>query len=85
MSRKIEELDAQIAQLKARKQKLVARESAEARRIRTRQAAILGAWLMANDQAQVERIKAALVRPQDRAAFGLQADDSSADTSPAGA
>lgn len=37
-----------------------------------RQKIILGGWLLTNDLARVEEIKVALVRDQDRAAFGLQ-------------
>lgn len=72
MPKSVSELDAEIEKLKARKAKLVARETSEQRKVRTRQAAILGGWLMAREPAAVERIKALLTRPQDRAAFGLE-------------
>jgi hypothetical protein len=71
MGRTVAELDEKIRQLQARKQKLAAREAAEARRRRTRQAAILGGWLMGNDPQRVREIVASLTRPQDRAAFDL--------------
>lgn len=71
MPKTVAEIDAEIQKLKAKKAQMVARETAEQRRARTRQAAILGGWLMANEPATVERIKSALTRPQDRKAFGL--------------
>ena len=68
--RTIEELDKKLEQLKARKAQLLARESTTQRRVRTRQAIILGGWLLANRPEIVEEVKAQLVRPQDLSAFG---------------
>lgn len=67
--RTIEELDRKLEQLKARKAQLLARESSTQRRLRTRQAIILGGWLLANRPEIVEEVKAQLVRPQDLSAF----------------
>lgn len=68
--RTIAELDKKLEQLKARKAQLLARESTTQRRLRTRQAIILGGWLLANRPEIVEEVKAHLVRPQDLSAFG---------------
>ena len=77
MSReRIESIDQQINALKMRRSRILREESEAARRLRTRQAIILGTWLMDQDLAMVERIKARLTRPQDRAAFGLDQDGS---------
>jgi hypothetical protein len=48
MAQRIEDLDKRIEQLRARRQKLVARESVKARSLRTRQAVIIGTWIMGN-------------------------------------
>ena len=68
--RTIAELDKKLEQLKARKAQLLVRESTTQRRLRTRQAIILGGWLLANRPEIVEEVKAQLVRPQDLSAFG---------------
>lgn len=68
--RTIAELDKKLEQLKARKAQLLARESTTQRRQRTRQAIILGGWLLTNRPEIVEEVKAQLVRPQDLSAFG---------------
>lgn len=72
MSKTLAEIEAKIEQLKARKQAIQARESQRERKARARQAIILGAWVQANRPDVVEACKAALTRPQDRAAFGLE-------------
>lgn len=72
MARTVADIDKEIEQLRARRATLVAKESDAERRIRTRQAAILGGWLLANDPALVETIKNKLTRDQDRNAFGLE-------------
>ena len=72
MPRSVSDIDKAIEQLKALRAAKVAKESSEERRIRTRRAAILGGWLLANDPDQVELIKGKLVRDQDRKAFGLE-------------
>lgn len=71
MPKSIEQIDAEIEKLKAKRAQIAARETAEQRRKRTQQAIIVGTWVIANDQATVERVKASLTRPQDRRAFGL--------------
>lgn len=72
MSDKLAALDARIEQLKARKAKILARQSEQDRKARARQAIIIGAWVQANRPELVEEIKAGLTRDQDRAAFGLE-------------
>lgn len=83
MPRTIADIEKEIAQLQARRAQLVAKETQEERKARTRQAAILGGWLLANDSEYVERIKTKLTRPQDRKAFGLEPIEPT--TSPGGA
>ena len=73
MPRTVTDIDKEIELLKAKRAALVARESNAQRRIRTRKAAILGGWIMANDPHLAERIASRLVRDQDRRAFGLPA------------
>ena len=67
----IEEIDKQIAQLKAKKMAMTAREGKLSRNVRTRQQIILGGWLLANDPQRTDKIKSLLTRAQDRAAFAL--------------
>lgn len=64
-------LELKIKQLKARHAKLLAHENSIERAKRTRQAIIIGSWLMANDPQRVEQIIAGLTRDQDRSAFDL--------------
>jgi hypothetical protein len=64
-------IDRHLEALKARRAQLIARLSAEDRRNRTRQAIILGGWLMTRRPDLVEQIKCELQRTQDRKAFGL--------------
>jgi len=71
MAKTIAELDQEIKQLQARKQKLATLEAAAERKRLERQKIILGGWLMSQRPDMVEHIKGALTRPQDRAAFGL--------------
>jgi hypothetical protein len=66
---KLDELEKKIAQLKARKEKILAVASRKDRAKRTRQAIILGSWLMANEPAKVAQIVAGLTRDQDKKAF----------------
>ena len=70
-SDRIAAIDKQLEMLKSRRSQLVARASVEERRLRTRQAIILGTWLMTNHPDLVDEIKKQLERPQDRKAFGL--------------
>lgn len=71
MGKTVAELDEKIRQLQAQKQRIAARDAAERRKRRNRQAIILGGWLMANDPQRVQQIVELLTRPQDRAAFDL--------------
>lgn len=66
----IAELDRRLDQLRMRKAELVARENATLRRTRTRQAVILGTWMLSNRPEWVEEVKSMLNRPQDLAVFG---------------
>lgn len=72
MAKTIAELEKAIAQLNQQKLQLQAQEEKKKRALETKQKAILGGWLMANDPDQVKRIVAKLKRPQDRKAFNLQ-------------
>lgn len=76
MTDKIKALDDQIKKLQERKNKMLAKAQSEVRKKRTRQAVILGAWLIEKRPDLVEQIKAQLVRPQDLAAFGIEAKKS---------
>ena len=69
MGKTVAELDEKIRQLQAQKQRIAARDAAERRKRRNRQASILGGWLMVNDPQRVRQIVELLTRPQDRAAF----------------
>lgn len=69
----ISDLNRKLEQLRQRKVQLMAREHTAERRLRTRQAVILGSWMMSHRPAWVEDAKTQLERPQDRAAFGLPA------------
>lgn len=77
----IAEIDLQMAQLKALREKLAARESVEKRKNETRQKIILGGFLLENDPAMVEMIKGKLKRPQDLKAFGISPSSASAPAS----
>ncbi len=74
-SDRIAAIDRQLEMLKSRRSQLVARVTVEQRRLRTRQAIILGTWLMTNHPDLVYEIKKQLERPQDRKAFGLDGGD----------
>ena len=66
----ISDLNRKLEQLRQRKAQLVAREHTAERRLRTRQAVILGSWMMSHRPAWVEEVKSMLNRPQDLAVFG---------------
>lgn len=69
---KIQALEQQILQLKNRLTQELARESDAERKRRSRQAIILGTWLLKNQPKHALAIASkALRRDQDRAAFGL--------------
>ena len=73
MNQAIQDLDLKISQLQARKAKLAARETAAQRKTRTRQAIIIGSWILENRPSVAEEAKNALTRKQDRECFGLAA------------
>ena len=73
MAKTIAELDQEIKQLQARKQKLATLEAAAERKRLERQKIILGGWLMSQRPDLVSEIVGQLTRPQDRALFGLPA------------
>jgi hypothetical protein len=75
MTKRIDDIDRQLSQLKARRALLLAQQDSAERRRRTRQAIILGTWLMSNRADLIGHIQAQLVRPQDRRAFGLPETD----------
>ena len=68
---RLQDIDSKLVELLAKKRAIEFEQTAAQRRARNHQCVILGAWLMANDEDAVERIKGQLSRPQDRAAFGL--------------
>lgn len=72
MARTLSDIDKQIEQLKAQRQKIVVKEAHVKRSNETRQKTILGGWLMAHNPSLTSEIIASLRRPQDRAAFGLE-------------
>jgi hypothetical protein len=67
----IESIDLKLQQLKNRRAQLLARQSVAERKRSTRQAIIVGKWLMAKKPEIVVAISKVLERDQDRAAFGL--------------
>ena len=75
MKQTIANLDKKLDQLRARKAQLLARDGAAMRSARTRQAIILGTWLLAHRPDLVDEVTAQLTRPQDIKAFGNMASD----------
>ncbi len=71
MPQGIDSIDKQIEQLKARRHKLLARETATQRKERTRQAIVVGSWIIEHRPQWADEVRRSLVRPQDRAVFGL--------------
>ncbi|MCV2366578.1 hypothetical protein [Roseateles oligotrophus] len=72
MSRQnIEAIEQQLIRLKNRRAQLLARESDAARKRRTRQAVIIGTWIMTNKPELATAIARKLPREQDRATFGF--------------
>lgn len=67
----IESIDLKLQQLKNQRAQLLARQCATERKRITRQAIIIGKWIMARKPELVIAIAKVLVRPQDRWAFGL--------------
>lgn len=67
----IADYDKTIEDIKRRRATLIKEVDKTARKKRSRQAFIVGGWLLANDEKMVEKIKLLLVRDQDRIAFDL--------------
>jgi hypothetical protein len=81
MARTVVEIDKQIEQLKAYRQKLAVHEAQKKRASENRQKAIIGGWVMSNRPELVQEIVSQLKRPQDRRAFELPDESSEAPTS----
>jgi pantothenate kinase-related protein Tda10 len=62
-------IEEKIKQLKAQHAAILAKTNKSERAKRTRQAVILGGWLMANEPQKVAQIVASLTREQDKKAF----------------
>ena len=70
-SRSIESIDLKMLQLKNERSQLLAKQCDAERKLNTRQAIIIGKWLMARKPELVTAISKVLERAQDRAAFDL--------------
>ncbi|MFI8616370.1 hypothetical protein ACIGHN_12790 [Acidovorax sp. NPDC077693] len=70
-SRSIESIDLKMLQLKNQRSQLLAKQCDKERKRSTRQAIIIGKWIMARKPELVAAIAKVLDRTQDRAAFGL--------------
>lgn len=70
-SRSIESIDLKMLQLKNERSQLLAKQCDAERKLNTRQAIIIGKWLMARKPELVTAIAKVLERRQDRAAFNL--------------
>ena len=75
----IASIDLKLAQLKNQRAQLLARECVAERKRSTRQAIIIGKWLMARKPELVTAISKVLERAQDRAAFDLPPHKDEAD------
>ena len=67
----IESIDIKLQQLKPRRAQLLAQHDAAERKRITRQAVIIGKWIMSKRPELVSEIAGMLVRDQDRAVFKL--------------
>ena len=67
----IQSIDIKLQQLKNRRSQLLAKQCDAKRKRSTRQAIIIGKWLMARKPELVTAIANVLERTQDRAAFDL--------------
>lgn len=67
----IQSIDIKLQQLKNRRAQLLAQHSAAERKRITRQAVIIGKWVMAKRPGLVSEIASLLERDQDRVAFKL--------------
>jgi hypothetical protein len=70
-SRSIESIDLKLQQLKNQRSQLLARQCDKERKRSTRQAIIIGKWIMTKQAVLAGAIAQELERDQDRAAFGL--------------
>lgn len=70
-SRSIESIDLKLQQLKNQRSQLLARQCDKERKRSTRQAIIIGKWIMTRQAVLAAAIAQELERDQDRAAFGL--------------
>lgn len=69
--RSIESIDLKLQQLKNQRSQLLARQCDKERKRSTRQAIIIGKWIMTKQPVLAAAIAQELERDQDRAAFGL--------------
>ena len=67
----IESIDLKLQQLKNRRSQLLAKQCDVERKRTTRQAIIIGKWIMTKQAVLAAAIPHELERDQDRAAFGL--------------
>ena len=67
----IESIDLKLQQLKNRRSQLLAKQCDAERKRSTRQAIIIGKWIMTKHAVLAAAIPHELERDQDRAAFGL--------------
>lgn len=67
----IQSIDIKLQQLKNRRAQLLAQHDAAERKRTTRQAVIIGKWIMSKRPELVSEIASMLVRDQDRAVFKL--------------
>ena len=70
-SRSIESIDLKMLQLKNQRSQLLAKQCDAERKRSTRQAIIIGKWIMTKQAVLAAAIPHELERDQDRAAFGL--------------
>ncbi|WP_201397949.1 hypothetical protein [Alicycliphilus denitrificans] len=70
-SRSIESIDLKLQQLKNQRSQLLAKQCDAERKRSTRQAIIIGKWIMTKQAVLAAAIAQELERDQDRAAFGL--------------
>ena len=81
-SRSIESIDLKMHQLKNRRSQLLAKQSDAERKRSTRQAIIIGKWIMTKQAVLAAAIPHELERDQDRAAFGLPPIPATRNSSP---
>ena len=69
--RSIESIDLKLQQLRNQRSQLLAKQCDKERKRSTRQAIIIGKWIMTKQAVLAAAIAQELERDQDRAAFGL--------------